>query len=158
MTSNRAEETWEPLANGSSIRTSGGLIIVVSPLKGLATNEQAIEARDSILADHAAAWRVGELEAAGMRLADIVHGNLAECGWCSLAHAHTPDCPISGWVKAGGPTVFTAALDAAPREEFCHADRDGDCSWSGCPQLRDGEPVKTGRHCPLDVAKEESTP
>lgn len=35
-------------------------------------------------------------------------------------------------------------------EERCHADRDGDCVWSGCPQLRDGEPQKTGRHCPLD--------
>ena len=32
----------------------------------------------------------------------------------------------------------------------CHADRDGECVWSKCPQLRDGEPVKSGRHCPLD--------
>jgi hypothetical protein len=36
--------------------------------------------------------------------------------------------------------------------ERCHADRDGDC-WetSVCPQLRDGEPKATGRHCPLDI-------
>jgi hypothetical protein len=36
----------------------------------------------------------------------------------------------------------------------CHAagrNSDGDCYWSQCPQLRDGEPGKTGRHCPLDV-------
>jgi predicted nucleotidyltransferase len=32
----------------------------------------------------------------------------------------------------------------------CHADKDGDCDWVGCPQNRDGEPMKTGRHCPLD--------
>lgn len=35
--------------------------------------------------------------------------------------------------------------------ESCRADRDGDCSWSGCPQRRDGEPEGSGRHCPLDI-------
>lgn len=34
----------------------------------------------------------------------------------------------------------------------CRAGRqDGECSWKKCPQIADGEPVKTGRHCPLDV-------
>lgn len=38
----------------------------------------------------------------------------------------------------------------------CHAARsDGECSWSECPQLRDGEPGKTGRHCPLDTWSDE---
>ncbi len=32
----------------------------------------------------------------------------------------------------------------------CHSQRDGDCIWERCPQLRDGEPKKSGRHCPLD--------
>lgn len=32
----------------------------------------------------------------------------------------------------------------------CRADRDGDCSWQECPQLRDNEPKATGRHCPRD--------
>ncbi len=37
------------------------------------------------------------------------------------------------------------------REPKCHADRDGNCHWAeGCPQIRDGEPDKSGRHCPLD--------
>lgn len=31
----------------------------------------------------------------------------------------------------------------------CKADRDGECSHKDCPQLRDGEPGKTGRSCPL---------
>jgi len=35
-----------------------------------------------------------------------------------------------------------------PRD--CRAHADGDCTWSDCPQLRDGEPRKSGRHCPLD--------
>lgn len=32
----------------------------------------------------------------------------------------------------------------------CHSDRDGECDWKKCPQLRDNEPEKSGRHCPLD--------
>jgi len=34
--------------------------------------------------------------------------------------------------------------------QYCHANNDGDCYWKNCPQLKDGEPEKTGRHCPLD--------
>jgi hypothetical protein len=33
----------------------------------------------------------------------------------------------------------------------CHADGDGHCAWEYCPQLRDNEPAKSGRHCPLDT-------
>lgn len=39
--------------------------------------------------------------------------------------------------------------DAEPMR--CHAGRDGDCTHPDCPQLRDGEPVRSGRDCPLDV-------
>ncbi len=42
-------------------------------------------------------------------------------------------------------------VDAAPLAR-CEADCDGDCEHPKCPQLADGEPVKSGRHCPLDVA------
>jgi hypothetical protein len=37
------------------------------------------------------------------------------------------------------------------RVERCHAARDGECFWDQCPQLRDNEPLASGRHCPLDV-------
>jgi protein gp37 len=43
------------------------------------------------------------------------------------------------------------AMDIQKYLERCHADRDGDCNHPGCPQIRDGEPIKTGRHCPLDT-------
>jgi hypothetical protein len=33
----------------------------------------------------------------------------------------------------------------------CQADDDGMCEWLTCPQLRDGEPRRTGRHCPWDL-------
>ena len=49
-------------------------------------------------------------------------------------------------------TTSDAWIDADWFEvERCHADRDGDCKHATCPQLRDGEPAATGRHCPLDV-------
>ena len=41
--------------------------------------------------------------------------------------------------------MSTAIIDT------CHADKDGDCSWRKCPQMRDNEPFATGRHCPLDA-------
>ena len=37
----------------------------------------------------------------------------------------------------------------------CHAAKDGECHWRSCPQLRDGEPAATGRHCPLDRAGDD---
>ncbi len=39
---------------------------------------------------------------------------------------------------------------------MCMSDRDGDCSWKRCPQNRDGEPMKSGRHCPLDLISPET--
>lgn len=38
---------------------------------------------------------------------------------------------------------------------YCQSDRDGDCRNQACPQLRDNEPAKTGRHCPLDIHDDE---
>jgi hypothetical protein len=62
--------------------------------------------------------------------------------------AKCPSCgeELSVWPAsdAGEPTYIEVRTTA------CHAGSDGDCSWSGCPQLRDGEPRATGRHCPLD--------
>ena len=38
----------------------------------------------------------------------------------------------------------------------CYAQHnDGDCYWEKCPQLRDGEPKATGRHCPRDTGEDE---
>ena len=41
-------------------------------------------------------------------------------------------------------------VDLQPFLERCHAHKDGDCFAPTCPQIRDGEPVKSRRHCPLD--------
>ncbi len=47
--------------------------------------------------------------------------------------------------------TFASTTGTAPtKTPLCHAGKDGDCSWSECPQLHDGEPKKSGRHCPID--------
>lgn len=37
----------------------------------------------------------------------------------------------------------------------CAAGRDGECNDPRCPQLRDGEPQASGRHCPIDHDEED---
>ena len=44
-------------------------------------------------------------------------------------------------------------VELAP--ERCQAARDGECDYAHCPQLRDGEPARSGRHCPVDSLDEE---
>ncbi|CNI96182.1 hypothetical protein [Yersinia intermedia] len=61
-------------------------------------------------------------------------------------------------VKEGAtPIVIVPAPDGVimrPQSENplerCAAGRDGECHHKGCPQLRDNEPMATGRHCPID--------
>lgn len=37
----------------------------------------------------------------------------------------------------------------------CRAGRDGDCTHNDCPQLADGEPKASGRHCPRDTRADD---
>lgn len=54
-----------------------------------------------------------------------------------------------------------APLDLTRALFRCGAANDGECSKAWCPQLRDGEPRRSGRHCPIDdwdAAEEGETP
>lgn len=68
--------------------------------------------------------------------------------------AHTQYIEWEGGAKQFGRSI-EQALGITPAEERsltgCAAGKDGDCTHSQCPQLRDGEPKATGRHCPLDT-------
>lgn len=52
------------------------------------------------------------------------------------------------YMRAGTESETT---QAGP-QPYCHGAKDGECYWEGCPQDRDGEPTKSGRHCPLDLS------
>lgn len=56
---------------------------------------------------------------------------------------------------------WTQPVEACPLDDRrklkpprCHAARDGDCAWSECPQIRDDEPRRSGRTCPLPWGEE----
>lgn len=52
--------------------------------------------------------------------------------------------------------VLRVNVEVPPRAlERCAAARDGECIHQQCPQLRDNEPAKSGRHCPLDHDEDE---
>ena len=53
---------------------------------------------------------------------------------------------------AAMPAETQAQVDAGI---YCRGSSDGDCFWADCPQIRDGEPHKTGRHCPIDTRDED---
>lgn len=67
--------------------------------------------------------------------------------------------PMLEW-RAGltpeGREAFRLAIEPVSDHPVCQAARDGDCIWTHCPQMRDGEPAKSGRHCPLDRDEEEA--
>lgn len=72
--------------------------------------------------------------------------------------------PVAGnrWESLGDNRAFAmvnadVVLNMKPTRAGgfrCHAGKDGECHWVMCPQLRDGEPEATHRHCPLDAASD----
>lgn len=58
--------------------------------------------------------------------------------------------------RIGTPASTGGERKESPLNGRCQADRDGDCVHSQCPQLRDGEPKATGRHCPLDTEDDDA--
>jgi hypothetical protein len=57
-------------------------------------------------------------------------------------------------LPVGAKLIVTARIELPPTPEQplvrCAAAKDGECFHSMCPQIRDGEPAKSGRHCPID--------
>ncbi|AIB11819.1 hypothetical protein ABAZ39_07370 [Azospirillum argentinense] len=94
----------------------------------------------------------------------------------SITNSEEPGGPVTISLTMRMPSpkwvTFQAVWDAlqvevlplpsapAPMEAFkplthCAAGKDGDCIHPECPQLRDGEPAKSRRHCPLDTDEED---
>ena len=69
--------------------------------------------------------------------------------------SYSTEIPLAA--QDAGDTAIKA-LVTGKEGERCHADRDGECNDARCPQLRDGEPHKSGRHCPLDKREHYEEP
>ena len=63
-----------------------------------------------------------------------------------------------GWVQAWVFAPPVIVIESGPPSPLtrCAAGRDGDCTHAQCPQLADGEPARSDRHCPLDVDGDEA--
>lgn len=69
-----------------------------------------------------------------------------------VRNLHSENAELRRFIQSAVPEPNYCA--ASHRMTFCRGDDDGDCDYSGCPQLRDGEPRKSGRHCPYDACVE----
>jgi hypothetical protein len=111
---------------------------------------------------HAAGWNacLEAVRAALAQQAVAPIGEIVQGGRCALVPVrfNGPQPPVGTKLYASpSPSAEEDqdAKDVAPLTH-CAAGRDGECGHAQCPQLRDGEPAKSGRHCPLDAAGDEA--
>jgi len=57
----------------------------------------------------------------------------------------------ANWMQWQAAEMPPRKANPTPLPPFCRAGRDGECTWKHCPQERDGEPMRSGRHCPIDA-------
>jgi hypothetical protein len=92
----------------------------------------------------------GDAEAALITLAQAFDNGGCKRPWTIALHKAVA---IGRNLLQSDRVAYRERLAAAGR---CMADRDGDCDWHGCPQNRDGEPKRSGRHCPRDQEEERA--
>jgi hypothetical protein len=63
--------------------------------------------------------------------------------------ARASECARARCRRAG------ACMDPDNCRVSCRGGKDGECIWEKCPQLRDGEPDRSGRHCPMDKHEDQ---
>lgn len=132
-------------------------VVVASPSKRLRQSPALGQERAPTTVDHE--WVRLRFEAAITRTAEEIRDEL---GHISGKHTGMPQWPAAwpiyqppggGWADISELTTPPAELEPTiskhPRKH-CGADRDGECSALNCPQIQDGEPEKSGRHCPVD--------
>lgn len=95
-------------------------------------------------------------------LATCSHGVswLDDCEQCALVSAREVVAHYGALVDEARAVIRRSEPKqpiprSTPRLVYCAASQDGECSHSKCPQLRDGEPMKSGRHCPLDQQQDD---
>lgn len=95
------------------------------------------------------AERGGTWTAAGGTANDLSEEKRAEGGSPSAAKSDPGDSSASP-VR----TTLTPYRKRRAAEGHCMSNSEGDCDCAECPQLRDDEPMRSGRHCPRDKERE----
>jgi hypothetical protein len=75
---------------------------------------------------------------------------------CAEDVADLCDAVLARWGRPAAPPAPRVGAEALVARtvaavEICHGQKDGECHWEQCPQLRDSEPAATGRGCPLPL-------
>lgn len=70
-----------------------------------------------------------------------------------LSDESLPDGTKLGVITDTAQSISPVA--ASTPIQRCAASSDGECSHLRCSQIRDGEPYRTGRHCPIDIHDED---
>lgn len=72
-----------------------------------------------------------------------------------MATFYSIDAKFYAIAYAKARSLADRKLKKKPKSQSCQASKDGECFWDKCPQIKDGEPTKSGRHCPNDFAREK---
>jgi hypothetical protein len=80
-----------------------------------------------------------------------VQGDTRPDGLRPCVRARTHGLTLRELGEDAVPERLTPFRKQRAAEGHCMSNREGDCSWAECPQLRDGEPERSGQHCPRDV-------
>jgi hypothetical protein len=145
-----ADKLQAARAELEAIRGAGG---VLTPEEVAAAIQQADPQRYMVtFADSAPEDRARYMAMASAAMACAVARVRAVLAKARAANDHLTPAGAEACLAA-----LTSDADAVPvtKRESCHSARDGECSWKLCPQVRDGEPNRSGRHCPLDTGDAE---
>jgi hypothetical protein len=99
--------------------------------------------------------RVGWYEVVYFGVATIVRRYFNGFHWLHCPESTPASCAINVTTGNKWRGLTERGYAESVTLKRCAADRDGDCVHEQCPQLRDGEPAKSRRHCPLDTRDED---
>lgn len=140
-------------ADRAAMRGTLAHLIEFADMTGQGCAKQQEDARAVLSADHPGDKLLAVVSAAQKwrreRMKGVEQAKLALVALEDTLAALPSANPDSGEDGSTKPMWFSN--DGKPEEEWvCQGSRDGDCVWPKCPQIRDGEPKRSGRHCPLD--------
>lgn len=134
---------------------------IVTALRAIGATVQALHGKDvpDLLVGYRGKTLLLEVKSAGLEALDKRDGKVrrrsgtlskGQREWAErwrggpVAVVHTPEEAIAA--VSGRIRPYLAKKGSL---KTCAVGRNMDCSDARCPQIRDGEPTKTGRHCPL---------
>lgn len=150
-----ASSAQEPLISGQTEVSAPGACLKVHQIHLTEAGRKVLSVGDSLAAPTRMAGAAqGERKPISDEQIDAIAAkHVEDIGWYSFERNDFFACVRAIEAAHGIGTPSTASDEGMPTR--CQADRDGDCTHKSCHQLRDGEPRRSGRHCPLDRSEDD---